>query len=49
MKFLFSDCIIIRYNHNHITKFIVTFPRRGGGGGEAVAPACLTLKSYLLL
>jgi hypothetical protein len=30
MNFLFSACIIIRYNHNHITK-LVTFPQRGGG------------------
>jgi hypothetical protein len=33
MKFLISDCIIIRYNHNHITK-LVTFPRRGWGGSS---------------
>ena len=30
MKFLFSACIIIRYNHNHITN-LVTFSQRGGG------------------
>jgi hypothetical protein len=31
--FLFSDCIIIPYNHNHITK-LVTFSRPGGGGSS---------------
>jgi hypothetical protein len=32
MKFLFPDCIIIRYKHNHIIK-LVTFSRLAGGGG----------------
>ena len=40
MEFLSPDCIIIRYNHNHIIK-IVKFSRGGGGGIGAVAPDAL--------
>ena len=61
MKFLFPDCIIIRYNHNHIIK-LVKFSRGGGGEGQLpLLPSVLctalldlyyvllSLKSYLLL
>jgi hypothetical protein len=37
MKFLFPDCIIICYNHNHIIKLVKLSWRQG----EAVAPAAL--------
>jgi hypothetical protein len=46
MKFLFPDCIIICYNHNHIIKLVKFFSAGGvgcvgggGGGGGVVAPA----------
>ena len=35
IKFLFSGCIIIRYNHNHIIKLVeFSQPEGGWGGGE---------------
>jgi hypothetical protein len=40
MNFLFPDCIIIHYKHNHIIK-LVKFSRRGGGGGGGSCPAAL--------
>jgi hypothetical protein len=43
MNFLFPDCIIICYNHNHIIK-LVNF--LGGGGGDSHTQV-LNLRFYL--